>query len=216
MRQLGECLGKITGQKLGVFPEPKGNFSDPEGNFCNFLDNLKKTGQTPDGIIDKLYELRVKGNDALHVFKGNSHDVKNNIRIAIELGRWFVSSNHEPESINLMGQHFPHSPETHPTENEQTLESSSEEKNKTSHDLSGKNLSGKYLAGYDFSEADLSNTDISNTNLKSAKFDEADIRGANFKGSKNLRKEQQIEESLFNKHTKFPEELHKLIKNKKK
>ena len=79
--------------------------------------------------------------------------------------------------------------------------------------MSGISFAGKDLAGYDFSEATLCNADFSNTDLKSTKFDGADIRGANFNGSENLRMEQ-IEDSFFDKHTKFPEELHKLIKNK--
>ena len=67
------------------------------------------------------------------------------------------------------------------------------------------------LTSYNFSEASLCKADFSNANLKSTVFEGADIRGADFKNSINLRIHQ-IEDSFFDEHTKFPEELHNLIK----
>jgi hypothetical protein len=210
LRQFGDLLGRIVGQKFGVFIEP-------EEDYFDLLNNLKSTGEIPDDILNGFNTLRMAGNNALHSFQGDSQDVKNNISIAIKLGHWLVSIDQEPKINNPIAEHFPPDFEIGSTENTPPLESPIDDNsNSHSHDLSGKNLSGMSFAGmdltsYNFSEASLCKADFSNANLKSTVFEGADIRGADFKNSINLRIHQ-IEDSFFDEHTKFPEELHNLIK----
>ena len=69
LRQFGNLLGRITGQKFGVFFEPEDDYSD-------LLDNLKNIDQIPNDIINGFDKLRVTGNNALHSFQGDFQDVK--------------------------------------------------------------------------------------------------------------------------------------------
>lgn len=208
LRQYGEVLSRHIAQKFHIYVE------NEEVNF-DLLENLKSGDQIPQDVISGLNQLRIVGNNALHSFEGDSSDVRNNLRIAIKLGRWFVSISESRSKKNPLEDNL--SQEIKNSLKEITLKNPpKKELQKSSHDFSGKNLfrnnfNGKNLTDFDFSGADLRKASFQNANLKNTNFDGADIRGANFLGSKSLQS-YQLENALMDKTTKIPDAINPKFK----
>ena len=208
LRQYGEVLSRHIAQAFHIYAEGE------EANF-DLLENLKRDDQIPQDIISGLNQLRIVGNNALHSFQGDSSDVKNNLRIAIKLGRWLVSISESRSKKNPLEDNL--SQEIKDNLKEITLKTQpKKELQKSSYDFSGKNLfrnnfNGKNLTDFDFSGADLRKASFQNTNLKNTNFDGADIRGANFLGSKSLQS-YQLENALMDKTTKIPDTINSKFK----
>ena len=203
LRQYGEVLSRHIAQKFHIYVE------NEEVNF-DLLENLKSGDQIPQDVISGLNQLRIVGNNALHSFQGDSSDVKNNLRIAIKLGRWLISISDSRSKNNLLEDNL--SQEIKDNLKEITLKTQpKKELKKISNDFSGKdlakrNFNGQNLIGFDFSGADLRKASFQNANLKNTNFDGADLRGANFLGSKSLQS-YQVENALIDKTTKIPDNI---------
>ena len=203
LRQYGEVLSRHIAQKFHIYVESE------EVNF-DLLENLQGENQIPQDVISGLNQLRIVGNNALHSFQGDSSDVKNNLRIAIKLGRWLISISDSRSKNNLLEDNL--SQEIKDNLKEITLKTQpKKELKKISNDFSGKdlakrNFNGQNLIGFDFSGADLRKASFQNANLKNTNFDGADLRGANFLGSKSLQS-YQVENALIDKTTKIPDNI---------
>ena len=203
LRQYGEVLVRHIAQKFHIYVESE------EVNF-DLLENLQGENQIPQDVISGLNQLRIVGNNALHSFQGDSSDVKNNLRIAIKLGRWLISISDSRSKNNLLEDNL--SQEIKDNLKEITLKTQpKKELKKISNDFSGKdlakrNFNGQNLIGFDFSGADLRKASFQNANLKNTNFDGADLRGANFLGSKSLQS-YQVENALIDKTTKIPDNI---------
>ena len=203
LRQYGEVLSRHIAQKFHIYVESE------EVNF-DLLENLQGENQIPQDVISGLNQLRIVGNNALHSFQGDPSDVKNNLRIAIKLGRWLISISDSRSKNNLLEDNL--SQEIKDNLKEITLKTQpKKELKKISNDFSGKdlakrNFNGQNLIDFDFSGADLRKASFQNANLKNTNFDGADLRGANFLGSKSLQS-YQVENALIDKTTKIPDNI---------
>ena len=208
LRQYGEVLSRHIAQKFHIYVESE------EVNF-DLLEKLKSVDQIPQDVISGLSQLRIVGNNALHSFQGDSSDVRNNLRIAIKLGRWLVSISESRSKKNLLEDNLSQKIKDNLKEINLKTESK-KELQKSSHDFSGKNMfrnnfNGKNLTDFDFSGSDLRKASFQSTNLKNTIFDGADIRGANFLGSKSSQS-YQLENALMDKATKLPDTINPKFK----
>ena len=204
LRQFGEVLGRLVAQKFNVFMGEEDDYSD-------LLDNLKR-GETLDHeTLNSFDRLRVSGNNALHNFQGDREDVVENIRIAKNLGRWFLSINEKQGRFNSIENNLADNVKNALGEIRPKITSEVNKVKKVvpsymGKDCSGTNFSNQDLVNCDFTGADLRQARFTNTNLKNAVFNGADVRGANFLGSRNLH-HFQLENSYIDNRTKLPENI---------
>ena len=212
LRQYGEVLGRLVAQKFHIYIEN-------EDVYFDLLQNLRSKDQIPSDILGGFNQLRVFGNNALHGFQGSSSDVRKNIQIAVQLGRWFVSiiDNRDKASTleNVLPQNIKEKLNKITVKAQTKKEIKKVSNDFIGQDLSGKNFSGKNLAGFDFSGANLYKANFKHTNLSNTVFDGADIRGADFTGSRGLQSFQ-LEYAFTDQNTRVSANLVKVTKVNKR
>ncbi len=211
LRQFGELLARLWASKLNVFTEVEESYSD-------LLKHLQDRGKIPVKICNEFHQLRVGGNEALHFLHGDSKTARANLNIAKKLSKEFdlTFSNHSeksggqatPDPLPVCSK--PVLLDDDSEELQEVLKTVSPQTDFTGKEMIGVDFSGRDLQGFDFTGAYLNNAKFCMANLKNVSFRGADIRGADFRGARYLQSNQ-VENTLRDKKTHFPDRLQRVI-----